>query len=76
MAEALGIHKQTLLKLRRSKFSPFEEGRDYRWGGLTTGGNLQWQWEKTEESFTNFRRIPASRLETFASTLNQGGVRA
>ena len=35
MAEVLGIHPQTLRKLRRHQITPFKEGRDYRWVGLS-----------------------------------------
>ena len=65
MAEILGIHRQTLLRLRRSNFSPFVEGRDFRWSGMTTSSNLQWHVATTELTFTNARRVPAADLETF-----------
>jgi hypothetical protein len=67
MAERLGIHKQTLLKLRRTKHSPFKEGTHYRWSGITTAGSLQWNPDATEQAFTTFRRIPAGGFETFAA---------
>ena len=66
MAEHLGIHVQTLLKLRRSKFSPFKERSDYRWGGITTNGNLQWNQVHAEASFTNFHRIPSNQIEAYS----------
>jgi len=53
MAKILGIHRQTLLKLRRSPQSPFVEGRDFRWSGMTTNSNLQWHLERTEAAFTS-----------------------
>lgn len=55
MAEVLGIHRQTLLRMRRSPSSPFIEGRDFRWAGLGTTSNLQWHVEATEATFTNPR---------------------
>ena len=67
MAKILGIHHQTLLKLRRSPYSPFVEGRDFRWSGMTTSSNLQWHVATTESTFTNARRMPAEALETFAA---------
>ena len=67
MAAILGIHRQTLLRLRRSNFSPFVEGRDFRWSGMTTNSNLQWHVATTESTFTNARRMPAADLETFGS---------
>ena len=67
MAEILGIHRQTLLRLRRSNFSPFVEGRDFRWSGMTTSSNLQWHVVTTESTFTNARRVPAADLETFGA---------
>ena len=42
MAKVLGIYPQTLRKLRRHQFTPFKEGRDNRWFGLSTGSTLQW----------------------------------
>ena len=65
MAEILGIHRQTLLRLRRSEYSPFVEGRDFRWSGMTVRSNLQWNAATTEATFTNAKRMPAEALETF-----------
>lgn len=62
MAELLGVHKQTLLTLRRSRLSPFREGIDFRWSGLTTNGSLQWHSEKAEAAFSGFRRVPSAAL--------------
>lgn len=67
MAELLGIHPQTLRKLRRHQLSPFQEGRDFRWVGLTTGSHLQWQVDQTLCTFTDFRRMPADEVESFAA---------
>ena len=67
MAKILGIHRQTLLRLRRSEYSPFTEGRDFRWSGMTTNSNLQWHVATTESTFTNARRMPAAELETFGA---------
>ena len=52
MAKILGIHRQTLLRLRRSPQSPFVEGRDFRWSGMTTNTNLQWHAVQAEITFT------------------------
>jgi len=52
MAKILGINRQTLLKLRRSPQSPFVEGRDFRWSGMTTNSNLQWYATQAEITFT------------------------
>mgnify|MGYP003135970792 CR=1 FL=1 len=41
MAERLGIHKQTLLEIRR-KSATFKRTRDWRNTGLSTRGPLQW----------------------------------
>jgi hypothetical protein len=62
MAQLLGVHKQTLLTLRRSRLSPFREGIDFRWSGLTTNGSLQWHSEKAEAAFCGFRRVPSAAL--------------
>ena len=67
MANRLGIHPKTLLRLRKQPHSPFQEGQHYRYGGLTTGAPLQWFPERTEASFTNFRRIDVSAVETFST---------
>ncbi len=67
MAKHLGIHRQTLLKLRRSDPSPFLQGRDYRWKGLTAQSDLQWHREKAEQAFTGYIRMPAGDVETFRS---------
>ena len=40
MADRLGIHPKTLLRLRKKQLSPFQEGTHYRYGGLTTGAPL------------------------------------
>ena len=52
LAKILGIHRQTLLRLRRSSRSPFVEGRDFRWSGMTTNSNLQWHARQAELTFT------------------------
>ena len=65
MAERLGIHPKTLLRLRKEMHSPFQEGTHFRYGGLTTGAPLQWFPEQTDQAFTDFRRIPVSAVEAF-----------
>ena len=67
MAKALGIHVQTLRKLRRHQITPFKEGRDFRWVGLSTSSILQWNLHRANQAFTDFRRMPAQSLETFAA---------
>ena len=67
MARALGIHPQTLRKLRRHQITPFQEGRDYRWVGLSTSSTLQWHVRSASQVFTNFRRMPAQQIESFAA---------
>ena len=51
MADRLGIHPKTLLRLRKKQLSPFQEGTHYRYGGLTTGAPLQWFPEQTDQAF-------------------------
>lgn len=68
MAQRLGVHAQTLLKLRRSPQSPFKPGRDYRFAGLSTG-KLQWNIPAAELAFTNMHQIPASQVETYSREL-------
>jgi hypothetical protein len=67
MAERLGIHPKTLLRLRKQLRSPFQEGTHYRYGGLTTGAPLQWFPEPTDQAFTDFKRLPVSAVETFSA---------
>ena len=67
MADRLGIHPKTLLRLRKQHHSPFQEGQHYRYGGLTTGAPLQWFPESADQAFTDFRRIPVSAVETFSA---------
>ena len=66
MARALGIHPQTLRKLRRSQKNLFKEGRDYRWIGLSTSSHLQWHIDTASRSYTDFQRSPAERVETYS----------
>ena len=68
MAEVLGIHPQTLRKLRRHQITPFKEGRDYRWVGLSTSSTLQWHVHSASQAFTDFRRMPAEALDTYAAS--------
>ena len=67
MADRLGIHPKTLLRLREQQRAPFVEGIHYRYGGLTTGAPLQWFPEQTDQAFTDFRRVPCSAIETFSA---------
>lgn len=68
MADRLGIHPKTLLRLRRQSFAPFREGMHYRRGGMTTAAPLQWHPEATESAFTSFRRIDPAAVETFSGS--------
>ena len=65
-ADALGIHPQTLRKLRRHRIPLFKEGRDYRWVGLSTSSTLQWDVLSAIQAFTDFRRMPAEAVETYS----------
>jgi len=66
MARVLGIHPQTLRKLRRSQKNLFKQGRDYRWIGLSTSSTLQWHVLSASQAFTDFRRMPAEAVETYS----------
>ncbi|WP_186471949.1 helix-turn-helix domain-containing protein [Synechococcus sp. BMK-MC-1] len=66
MAKILGIHPQTLRKLRRHQITPFKEGRDYRWVGLSTSSTLQWHVHSACRSYTEFQRLPAEKVETYS----------
>ena len=63
----LGIHRSTLLRLRRDERSPFREGVHYRRTGLSAQATLQWHLVRTEEAFTSLRVQPASQIETYAA---------
>ncbi len=66
MARRLGIHPKTLLRLRRQDFSPFNQGKHFRFGGITTAAPLQWQPAETELAFTSFSRVDPHRVEAFS----------
>ena len=66
MARVLGIHPQTLRKLRRHQITPFKEGRDYRWVGLSTSSTLQWNLQRASRTYTDFRRMPPEAVETYS----------
>lgn len=55
MAAHLGIHFQTLLRLRRDENSIFREGHCYRRTGSSSQATLQWHPERTEAAFTSPR---------------------
>jgi hypothetical protein len=64
-AEFIGIHPETLLRLRRLARSPFREGRDYRWLGLGKK-KIQWNPAETDKSLWAYKREPAEEVETFS----------
>lgn len=64
MADVLGIHSQTLTKIRRDT-SIFKRGRDFRTRGLSVNGPLQWHPINTDKAFTNGKRIDPKEVETF-----------
>ena len=63
----LGIHRSTLLRLRRDRRSPFRDGYHYRRTGLSAQATLQWHLARTEEAFTALHIQPADQIETFAA---------
>ena len=67
MAAHLGIHRSTLLRLRRDARSPFRDGQHYRRTGLSAQATLQWHLARTEEAFTALQIQPASQIETYAA---------
>ena len=73
MAKFLGIHPQTLRKLRRHQITPFKEGRDYRWVGLSTSSTLQWHIHSASHALTDFRRMTVEQIKTYRRAR---GVRA
>lgn len=64
-AEFIGIHPETLKRLRRLPNSPFQEGRDYRWLGLGKK-KIQWDLTATDKSLWAYKREPAEEVETFS----------
>lgn len=64
-AQFIGVHPETLHRLRRLPDSPFQEGRDYRWLGLGKG-KLQWNPDVTDKSLWAYKREPAEKVETFS----------
>ena len=73
MAKFLGIHPQTLRKLRRHQITPVKERRDYRWVGIDSSSTLQWHVHSASQAFKDFSRMPAEQIETFRRAQ---GVRA
>ena len=67
MAAHLGIHYQTLLRLRRDERSAFRAGYHYRRTGHSSQATLQWHLERTEEAFTALQIQPADQIETYAA---------
>jgi len=67
MAAHLGIHRSTLLRLRRDARSPFRDAHHYRRTGLSAQATLQWHLKRTEEAFTSLHIQPADQIETFAA---------
>ena len=64
-AQYIGVHPETLHRLRRLADSPFIEGRDFRWLGLGKG-KLQWNPESTDKALSAYKRQPAVEVETFS----------
>ncbi len=72
MAKILGIHRDTLLSLKRLT-KTFKEGKDYRFSGLTRnkkGSRIQWHPISAQQSFSSSKRIPVASVETFARGKN------
>ena len=64
-AQYIGVHPETLQRLRRLANSPFKEGRDFRWLGIGKG-KLQWNPEAADKSLSAYKREPSEEVETFA----------
>lgn len=64
-AQFIGIHPETLHRLRRLAESPFREGRDYRWLGVGKR-KIQWDPSATDKSLWDYKREPATEVETFS----------
>ena len=71
MASHLGIHRSTLLRLRRDERSPFRDGHHYRRTGLSAQATLEWHLKRTEEAFTSLHIQPADQIETYAAAGDQ-----
>lgn len=50
-AEHMGIHPQTIRKLKNAEASPWRKGVHYRTKGITGKGPVQWNWALAEGAF-------------------------
>ena len=64
MAKSLGISNKMLLRLRKIEGGPFQEGRDYRFAGMTKAAPVQWFPNETDQAFSNWERIDPNSIET------------
>ncbi len=64
MAKALGISQKLLLLMRKQKDSPFQQGKHYRFQGISTLSPVSWFPIETDEAFTTYQRIDPPIIET------------
>ena len=58
---------ETLLRMKRMKNGPFAEHRDWVFIGAGTR-QLRWNKEQAIKSLWNYKRQPASEVETFSAS--------
>ena len=58
---------ETLLRMRRMERGPFAEHRDWVFIGTGTR-NVRWDKEQALQSLWNYKRQPASEVETFSAS--------
>ncbi len=72
MASWLSMHEKTLLKYLRDQRSPFQETRDFRRLSLSNKGPVQWHLNNAENTFSTFKRIDPSSVETYGADAANG----
>ena len=69
-ADWLKIHPQTVRAIKKMELGPWKQGLHYRHTGLTGRGPIQWNRDLAEQAFTEFKRTPAEKVETFSRVPN------
>ena len=69
-ANWLKIHPQTVRAIKKMELGPWKQGLHYRHTGLTGRGPIQWNRDLAEQAFTEFKRTPAEKVETFSRVPN------
>jgi len=67
VAKEARLATETLLRMRRMERGPFEQHRDWVFIGAGTR-QLRWNKEQAIKSLWNYKRQPASEVETFSAS--------